>query len=355
MLACVVSSIAAPLAWAQPALKTVRVATRIVPPFVVKEGDKLSGFSIELSDAIADRLHYKCSYIEKPSVAEILNSVKSKEAEMGIAAISITSEREKDYDFSQPFFNAGLQIMVRDQAGSNGGIGQAIRDFFSPDVMKLIGLILILVLIPAHLVWLVERHHEKDGIVETKRYYPGIFKTIWWSTATLATQADEMPKTYLGRIIASVWMFTSVVFIAYFTAQITTSLTVKQLQSSIKSPADLPGKKVATIAGSTAETYLKDNHAEIQTFTKIDDAFDALNQSKVDAVVYDAPILLYYAAHDGKGKVVTVGNIFKTEGYGVLFPSESTWRKPVNQVILTLKEDGTYDKLYSKWFGEADK
>ena len=345
----------APPAWAQGAEKTIHVATRVVPPFVVKKDGKLSGFSIELWEAIGERLHFKTTWNEKTTVGEILASVKSSESEAGTAAISITSQRERDYEFSQPFFTAGLQIMVNDQNTGGWSFVQAVRDLFSPDILKLIGLVLVLVLIPAHLVWLVERKHEEKGLVETKRYFPGIFKTIWWSTATLATQADEMPKSYAGRIIASIWMFTSVVFIAYFTAQITTSLTVKQLRGDIKGPGDLPGKRVATIAGSTSEAYLKDKNATIVTFTKIDDAIAALEQSKADAVVYDAPILLYYSSHEGKGKVAMVGSAFKSEGYGVLFPSNSSWRKPVNQAILTLREDGTYDKLYEKWFGDAEK
>jgi len=340
---------------AQRTATSLRISTRIVPPFVLKESDKLTGFSIELWAGISDSLNVKNTYVEKNTVADILQSVQTKETDLGIAAISITSDRDRNFDFSQPIFNAGLQILVRDQADSGSTLLQTLKGFFSPDVLKLFGLVFILVLIPAHLVWFAERHHEENGIVGTKRYFPGIFKTIWWSAATLSTQADEMPKTYVGRSIALLWMFTSVVFIAYFTAQVTASLTVKQLQSSIQGPSDLPGKKVATVTGSTSESYLKGKSIEAQSFIHIEEAFDALNQGKIDAVVYDAPVLLHYAAHDGKGKVQTVGPIFKTEGYGILFPPESPWRKPVNQALLTLKENGTYDKLYAKWFGDDTK
>jgi polar amino acid transport system substrate-binding protein len=68
-------------------------------------------------------------------------------------------------------------------------------------------------------------------------------------------------------------------------------------------------------------------------------------------VVYDAPVLLFYAAHEGKGKVQTAGAIFRKENYGIVFPSNSPYRKPVNEALLKLKENGTYDQLYTKWFG----
>ena len=59
---------------------------------------------------------------------------------------------------------------------------------------------------------------------------------------------------------------------------------------------------------------------------------------RVDAVVYDAPVLLYYAAHDGNGKVQPAGSIFRKEKYAVVFPSDSRYRKPVNEALLRLEE-----------------
>jgi polar amino acid transport system substrate-binding protein len=86
-------------------------------------------------------------------------------------------------------------------------------------------------------------------------------------------------------------------------------------------------------------------------FTKMEEAYQALQDGQVDAVVYDAPVLLFYAAHEGKGKVQTAGAIFRKENYGIVFPSNSPYRKPVNEALLKLKENGTYDQLYTKWFG----
>ena len=55
-------------------------------------------------------------------------------------------------------------------------------------------------------------------------------------------------------------MFTSVVFIAYFTASVTSSLTLQQLRGDINGPEDLPGKRVASVQGSTSVEYLKQHH-----------------------------------------------------------------------------------------------
>jgi polar amino acid transport system substrate-binding protein len=328
--------------------KTLKLATRLVPPFVTEENGELGGFSIELWKNIAQELDIKSEFKKTGTVTELLNTVKSKRVDAGIAAISVTSQREQDFDFSQPIFDSGLQILVRNQ-GHHSSIGRLIDSLFTPALFQLLGIMLLIILIPAHIVWLVERHH-KGGFLENSSYFPGIFKACWWAAGTLATQAEEMPKSAVGRVMAVVWMFISVVFIAYFTATVTTSLTVEQLQSNIKGPQDLPGKRVATIAGSTSANYLRQQKIESKEFKQIDEAYTALNDSELDAVVFDAPILLYYAAHDGKGKVQVVGSIFRKESYAIALPNGSPYRKPINNALLSLQENGKYQEIYDKWF-----
>ena len=67
-------------------------------------------------------------------------------------------------------------------------------------------------------------------------------------------------------------------------------------------------------------------------------------------MVFDAPVLMYYAATKGQGKARLIGGMLKRENYGILFPQGSTLRKPVNEALLKLRENGTYDSIYSKWF-----
>jgi ABC-type amino acid transport substrate-binding protein len=71
----------------------------------------------------------------------------------------------------------------------------------------------------------------------------------------------------------------------------------------------------------------------------------------VQAVVYDSPVLSYYAANEGQGRAEVVGPIFKPEKYGIALPSGSPLRKPINEALLGLYQDGTYQAIYDKWFG----
>jgi len=328
----------------------LRVATREVRPFVFEENSRLTGFSVELWQEIAGQMRVEWQFVMKPTVRELLASVNAHEAALGISAISITAERELQGDFSQPMFEAGLQILVPAQNSQGNVIGAIIAGALSSAALPTFGIVLLIILIFAHLVWLFERRNP-NGMLVHRSYLPGIFECCWWAASTLATQADQMPRAALARILAVIWMFTSVVFIAYFTAAVTSSLTVQQLRGEINGPDDLPGKRVATVRGSTSAEYLRQRSVEPVEFAKVEDALDALQQDQADAVVYDAPVLLYYASHEGKGKMQTVGSIFRKENYGIAFPTDSPYRKPVNEALLKLKENGTYDQLYKKWFG----
>lgn len=337
---------------AQKAGEQLRVATRVIPPMVIEQDGKLTGFSIELWDAIAAKLGFSSRYIVEQNVGDLLAAVRDKRAEVGIAAISITSERDKDYDFSQPMLAAGLQILVRSDGSTAGGSPwrELLSLVFSRSMLGWIFMALLFALIPAHVIWWLERQHPQ-GILSSTDYVPGIFQAMWWSVGALLTQSDQMPRQWIARICALFWMFTGLVFVAYYTAQLTATLTVQQIIATIRGPDDLPGKRVATLRNSTSAQFLKQIKVTPFEVDRIDQAFAELHAKKVEAVVFDAPVLQYYASHEGKGRVMLAGTSFRKEDYGIAFPLGSTMRKRVDGALLSLREDGTYDRLHEKWFG----
>src|SRR5262245_35463066 len=339
------------VATAQTAPSELRVATRVLPPVVVDQGGMLTGFSIDLWSKIAERMKLKMRYQVAPDVRALLDDVRTGKADLGVAAISVTAARETEFDFSHPILNAGLQIMVRGkgQEADSNPLMDLLGLLFSKTILVWLGIALLLIIVPAHLVWFLERNH-RGGIVPTEKYIPGIFHAMYWAAGTLATQAEQMPRQWLARVLAVLWMFTGVVFVAFYTAQLTATLTVQQIQGTINGPDDLQGKKVATTRGSTAAAQLATLRAQVIEVAGIEDAYQALLNKDAEAVVFDAPILLYYAANEGKGRVHMVGAPFRKEDYGIVFQAGNPLRKRVNNTLLALREDGTYQQIYDKWF-----
>jgi polar amino acid transport system substrate-binding protein len=343
---------------AQTEGRDVAVATRILPPLVISQSGNLTGFSIELWDEIARRLKLRTTYEPAPDVRALLELVRSGKSEVGVAAISITAAREVEFEFSQPILSAGLQIMVRGSGkdDSTNPLGDLLGLLFSKTSLIWLGVALLLILIPAHIIWLLERRHS-NGMIPTDKYIPGIFYAMYWSAATLATQAETQPRQWLARLVALFWMFSGIVFVALYTAQLTAQLTVAQIQGGIGGPDDLAGRTVATTRGSTAANVVRELNAQVIEVASIAEAFKALLDKQADAVVFDSPVLLYYAANEGKGRVHLVGAPFRKEDYGIVFRPGNPLRRQVNATLLGMREDGSYQRIYDRWFstGSASK
>jgi polar amino acid transport system substrate-binding protein len=329
----------------------VTVATRVLPPFIIPGGDSYVGFSAELWNELAKRGNISFTWKETANVKEILAAVESSQAQVGIAAISVTSEREQKFDFSQPMFESGLQVMVPFSGEEGFSVGRLLGTFSTGAMPYLLGILGLLILVPGHFVWWAERKHADSPF--STHYLPGVFQAMGWALSAAAGQQNDTPHSKLGRFMAIAAIFISLLFMTFWQAELTSSFTVQQLQGGIQGPEDLPGKTTGTTAGSTSASWLKEHGAKVTEFQKIDQAFAALEQGSLDAVVFDAPVLLYHAANGGRGKVRVVGPIFKKENYGILFPQGSELRKIVNAALLKMREDGTYDRLYNTWFGQG--
>ena len=339
---------------AQGEITEVRVAVTIAPPFVMEQNGSLTGFSIDLWNAIAKQLKVKTSYQIKPDYGAVEEALRSNGADLTLAS-TITSARDEVFDFSLPTLEAGLQIMVLDTGATHGPttriapVVDMLRLLFSRTTLEWIAVGLLIVLVPAHLVWLLERGNQ-DGIISSRNYFPGILEACFWGLSSLTSQAQGMPRQWLARSIAIFWMFASVVFIASYTAQLTTTLTVEQIRGAIEGPGDLPGKQVATIMSSATADYLREQKAQVQEFPP-DQMFKALLDNKVDAVVAPAPVLLYYAANEGKGRVKVVGPEFNRAQVAVLVHLDSPLRRQIDLALLVLRENGTYQHIFERWFG----
>lgn len=329
------------------------VATRAIAPFIIMDGEGYAGFSASLWQIVAQDAGIKFTWKEYGNVQDVLKAVESGEAQAAIAAISITADREQKFDFSQPMFESGLQIMVREADGGGFGLKNLGRILSTGALPAMLSLLAGLVLIPAHVVWLAERKHANP--LFARSYIPGIFHAIWWATGATAGQQPDIPRSGLGRVLSGISILISVIFMAFFTAALTASITVGQLQGDVSGPSDLPGKRVGTTAGSTSFKYLTDRSVIPVEYTKIEEAIAHLEQGRLDAVVFDAPVLLYHASKDGRGKVKVVGAIFRRENYGIMFPRNSSLRKRVNAALLKMREDGSYESLYDRWFLQASQ
>ena len=182
-------------------------------------------------------------------------------------------------------------------------------------------------------------------------YFPGVFRAMYWAATTLMSQGDQAPRYWLARALAVLWMFVGIIFIASYTAQLTTTLTVQHIRGAINGPNDLPDKQVATLTGSSAVAYLEQHGVVVREFAQNRNVFQALLDGDADAVVEGSAGLDYYATHGGKDRVKMVGPEFNPNDVGFVFPVDSPLRRRVDGALLAMREDGTYQRIYDRWFG----
>lgn len=82
------------------------------PPFEFKEGNDYKGIDIELINAIAKDQDFKIK-LSPMDFGGIIPAMQANQLDVAIAGMSITEERKKVVDFSTPYFDAGLTIVVK--------------------------------------------------------------------------------------------------------------------------------------------------------------------------------------------------------------------------------------------------
>ncbi len=83
--------------------------------------------------------------------------------------------------------------------------------------------------------------------------------------------------------------------------------------------------------------------------------FLELMSGGADAVVFDSPVIADFMRKVGKDQVKVVGPLYMGQSYGIAFPKGSALVGKVNAALAELKADGSYTKLYRKWFGTDPK
>lgn len=128
--------------------------------------------------------------------------------------------------------------------------------------------------------------------------------------------------------------------------------------ANIQIPADLAGKKIGVIQGSTFDIYLRQNfinNFRIQTYTTTEDLIAALSNKKVNIILLDTPVANYWIQNSGNQFSFAKGgydlDIPFVQGYGIaLQPGNPQRVAEFNQALIKLINNGTYDAIKKRYF-----
>ena len=130
--------------------------------------------------------------------------------------------------------------------------------------------------------------------------------------------------------------------------------------SSIQSKADLKGKNVGIQEGSSSLDAVNKEKSLVNSFNggkpvlyeNNNQALMDLESKRVDVVVADETLARYYMNKRGQDKYNILADNFGEEEYGIgVRKDDDALLEKINKQIDAMKKDGTYDKIYKKWFG----
>jgi arginine/lysine/histidine/glutamine transport system substrate-binding/permease protein len=135
----------------------------------------------------------------------------------------------------------------------------------------------------------------------------------------------------------------------YFKAGL--AIAVQSNNQDITGFDSLKNKKIAIQIGTTGANKAKEvSGAQIRSLDSAPLALQELRNGNVDAVIHDAPAILYAINTANLQGVKVVQQLLTEEYYGIATPKNSPNLALINQGLAEVLRNGTYDKIYQKWF-----
>ncbi|XP_037109502.1 glutamate receptor ionotropic, NMDA 2A isoform X1 [Syngnathus acus] len=300
----------------------------------------------------------------------MVGEVVYKKAAMAVGSLTINEERSEVIDFSVPFVETGISVMV---SRSNGTVSpSAFLEPFSASVwVMMFVMLLIVTAIAVFLFEFVSPLGFNRNLAQGKDPHGPSFtigKAIWllWGLVFNNSVPVQNPKGTTSKFIVSVWAFFAVIFLASYTANLAAFMIQEEFVDQVTGLSDKkfqspysysPPFRFGTVPNGSTERNIRKNYPDMHQYmtkyhqTKVQDALVSLKTGKLDAFIYDAAVLNYMAGRDDGCKLVTIGSgyIFATTGYGIALQKGSYWKRLVDLAILGIIGDGEMEELEAQW------
>lgn len=320
------------------------------PPFVIEKDGVLSGISVEIWKDVAERLEQPYKFVVQPNTNANVDAVAEGSVDLAIGPISITPNRlaNPKIDFTQPYYHGYEGLLIPQKPP---GLITRLRPFIGWAALSSVGILITLLFIFGNLIWLAERRKNTEQF--PRHYFHGVGNGMWFGLVTLTTvgYGDRAPLSRSGRIIAGIWMVISLVAVSSITAGLASAFTLSLAEiapSAIREKADLRGKKIAVVEGTTSLRWGK--LYEINAFlTKdLNGAIKILNQGKVEGIIFDEAPLRHYLKQNKKSKLKLANFPLAIQTYGFVLPMGSPLRNQLNIELLDMERNGVTERIKTK-------
>ncbi|XP_024943087.1 glutamate receptor ionotropic, kainate 2 isoform X6 [Cephus cinctus] len=373
--------------------KTFIVTTILSSPYCMRKdsSEKLvgnaqfEGYSIDLIHEISRLLGFNYTFRLVPdgrygSINRetkewdgMIKELLDQKADMAIADLTITYDREQAVDFTMPFMNLGIRILYRKPIKQPPNL----FSFLSPLSLDVwiymatayLGVSVLLFILARFSPYEWENPHPCNAQSEVLENEFTLLNSLWFTIGSLMQQGSDIaPKAVSTRMVAGMWWFFTLIMISSYTANLAAFLTVERMDSPIESAEDLAKqtkiKYGALKGGSTAAFFRDSNFSTYQRMWSFMESarpsvFTSSNVEGVERVVKGKGNYAFLMESTSIEYVIErnceltqVGGYLDSKGYGIAMPPNSPYRTAISGAILKLQEEGKLHVLKTRWWKE---
>jgi len=374
---------------------SIRVVTVIEKPFVFvkqsKGGKKTyAGLCIDLLDKLKEEMKFRYTIEESASniygapdvfTGEWNGMVRyliDNKADLAIGPFTISSSRQTVIDFTQPFLDVGLSIIMKKEEDSDYKVFSFLRPFdfylWLAIVFTTLG---VGVFLWVHSTFSPYGYHGRVAQasdprtvtrdeLKTKEHLR-FFNAIWSSFAYYVSQGPDVlhPVSLSGRIAVGVWWFAVLIIGATYTANLASFLIVQRFQTPVQSVEDLArqtkieygipgnGQTQTYFQTSSIPTYVTMWEFMKSTGNILKNSTEGINRVREGnfAFIFDSAVLEYHVNQPPCNTLYTVGRVFGKFGYGFGLQKNSPFTHHFSVNVLDLRQRGYMETMKAKWLG----
>ncbi|XP_078325983.1 glutamate receptor 1-like isoform X4 [Crassostrea virginica] len=356
--------------------RTVSVVMILEKPFTMMKrdymqrlgNDRFEGFAVDLITEVAKMLDFNFEiylvhdgkFGQKKENGEwngMIGELLAGNATMLVAPLSINSQREEAVDFTKPFMTRYISVLMRVPQSE-----QSYFEFLNPLHQNVWYCTFGAFIVVSVILYFLERF----GIRQNKDYPTISFRESFWFVfgSLLQGNTDSSPSTLPGRILTSAWWFFALILISSYTANLAAFLTVKKINTPIKSVTDLASQtkiKYGTVKSSGIMFFFKNTNiehfakmwtqmSEVDPSSMVDDTDKGFQKVKEGnyAFFWDTTVNKYKTIEDCQ--FMEIGPYFDPKGFGIGVPPGAIYREDLSMAILKLSDTGMLHQLENKWW-----
>ncbi|XP_067420921.1 glutamate receptor ionotropic, kainate 4 isoform X1 [Emydura macquarii macquarii] len=343
--------------------------------------DRYEGFCMDMLKELAEILHfnYKIHLVgdgvygvpeANGTWTGMVGELIARKADLAVAGLTITAEREKVIDFSKPFMTLGISILYRVHMGRKPGYFSFL-DPFSPGVWLFM---LLAYLAVSCVLFLVARltpyewyspHPCSQGRCNLLVNQYSLGNSLWFPVGGFMQQGSTIaPRALSTRCVSGVWWAFTLIIVSSYTANLAAFLTVQRMDVPIESVDDLADQtaiEYGTIHGGSSMTFFQNSRYQTyqrmwnymyskqpSVFVKSTEEGIARVLNSNYAFLLESTMNEYYRQHNCN--LTQVGGLLDTKGYGIGMPVGSIFRDEFDLAILQLQENNRLEILKRKWW-----